>query len=102
MLGRPCTHDTAQSGFLRQAGSVQVKSKTKPEWKKILLRYLDWASLIILAGAVVSAALPNDGAHSHLCEGTRARTREYTLMHAGNKHSLCMQALEAGRHSCCW
>ena len=40
---------------------LQVKAQQTPEWKKIAMRYLDWVSLIVLASAVVSATVPNEG-----------------------------------------
>ena len=77
---------------LRQRhGFNEVKTKTTPEWKKLLRRYTDWISIIIVRGrklqsskpvwhsdsrseseqvsplavqivaAVISAAVPNDG-----------------------------------------
>lgn len=32
-----------------------------PEWKNIAWRYLDWVSLVIIAAAIVSASVTNDG-----------------------------------------
>lgn len=32
-------------------GYNEVKPKTTPEWRKILARYLDWVSLIIVSMA---------------------------------------------------
>ncbi|KAK9833891.1 hypothetical protein WJX74_009082 [Apatococcus lobatus] len=47
---------------LRQRhGPNEVKAKQKPEWRKILRRYTDWVSLTILAAAIVSACVKNDG-----------------------------------------
>ena len=40
---------------------MQVKTKQTPAWKKILWRYLDWVSIVIIAAAIVSACVPNDG-----------------------------------------
>lgn len=40
---------------------LQVKSESTPEWRKILLRYTDWVSLIVLASAIISATVPNEG-----------------------------------------
>ena len=40
---------------------MQVKSASRPEWKKILGRYTDWVCLIVLTSAIISAAVPNEG-----------------------------------------
>jgi hypothetical protein len=32
-----------------------------PEWKKIAWRYLDWVCLVIVAAAIVSASVENNG-----------------------------------------
>nr|AQM50087.1 P-type ATPase HA2 [Dunaliella maritima] len=45
----------------KEWGLNHVAAKTIPEWKKILDRYLDWVSLIILISAIISAAVPVNG-----------------------------------------
>jgi H+-transporting ATPase len=42
-------------------GANEVKTKQEPEWRKIARRYYDWVSLLIIAAAIVSAAVPVDG-----------------------------------------
>jgi H+-transporting ATPase len=52
--------------LLRQHGYNEVKAKQTPEWKKIAWRYLDWVCLIIIAAAVVSVAIENNGSRGWL------------------------------------
>ena len=42
---------------------MQVKPETTPDWRKILGRFTDWVCLIVLASAIVSATVPNEGSH---------------------------------------
>ncbi|BDA48222.1 Plasma membrane ATPase 1 [Coccomyxa sp. Obi] len=53
---------TAQAKQLQTVhGYNEVKDIQAPEWKKILWRYLDWVSIVIVAAAVISASVQNDG-----------------------------------------
>lgn len=52
--------------LLRQHGYNEVKAKQTSEWKKIAWRYLDWVCLIIIAAAVVSVAIENNGSRGWL------------------------------------
>lgn len=47
-------------------GYNEVKAKQTPEWKKIAWRYLDWVSLVIIAAAIISIAVPNNGDRGYL------------------------------------
>ncbi|KAK9806555.1 hypothetical protein WJX73_000387 [Symbiochloris irregularis] len=47
--------------YHKEHGFNEVESNQTPEWKKVVMRYLDWVSLIVLISAIVSATIPNEG-----------------------------------------
>lgn len=50
-------------------GYNEVKAKKTPEWRKIVRRYFDWIPLVILVGAIVSIAVPDEGDRGYLSFG---------------------------------
>lgn len=54
------THQEVES-LRAKFGYNEVKVNQTPEWKKILWRYLDWVSIIILAAAIISATVEVEG-----------------------------------------
>lgn len=44
-----------------QHGFNEVKTNQTPEWKKILWRYLDWVSIVILIAAIINATVEVQG-----------------------------------------
>jgi hypothetical protein len=54
------THQEVES-LRARFGYNEVKTNQTPEWKKILWRYLDWVSIIILAAAIISATVEVEG-----------------------------------------
>lgn len=45
----------------RSHGFNEVKAAETPEWRKILMRYLDWVCIVIIVAAIISIAVPNHG-----------------------------------------
>ncbi|KAK9817909.1 hypothetical protein WJX72_004165 [[Myrmecia] bisecta] len=62
MSKAPAGLSTAEVAQLQQQhGLNEVAAEQVPAWKKVAWRYLDWVSLVILASAIISAAVPNEG-----------------------------------------